>query len=543
MAYSGLKMQQKHCRIESIDMSLLQIGGDFLKKGENMNNSKENALLRMKKISKSFVGVQALSSVDFNLEYGQIHALLGENGAGKSTLIKVLTGVEKNEAGSIFLEGKRISPSSPLDAQKLGISAVYQEVNLCANLTVAENIYIGREPKHYGIIDWRKMALESKALLNQFGLNIDVNKPLNSYSVAIQQMVAICRAVDIKAKILILDEPTSSLDNEETKKLFKLMRTLKSQGIGIIFITHFIDQIYEISDYITVLRNGQLVGSWNIESLSRLQLISKMIGKEYDELDENIYLNIEDNDHEILMEVNELSSSAVHPFSLKVRKGEVLGFAGLLGSGRSEIMRLLFGVDKKENGTIKINNVKIDFSNQLDAIKNGIAYCPENRKTEGIVGDLSIKENLILALQAKRGMMHLISQKEADELCKNYIDLLNIKTPSPDQSIRNLSGGNQQKVLIARWLATSPILLMLDEPTRGIDIGAKAEIQRIIVDLATNGMSVMFVSSEIDEMLRCCNYMIVLRDRKKIGQLSQSEINKNKIMKMIAGESCNEKVQ
>lgn len=493
-------------------------------------------LLSMQGVTKSFPGVKALTNVSFSLAAGEVHALLGENGAGKSTLIKVLTGVERPDAGSMFLDGNAISPRSPLEAQALGISTVYQEVNLCPNLSVAENIYIGREPMKHGRIDWQAMRAKAEELLSLFDLKFDVTKTLDRYSVAVQQMVAIVRAVDISAKVLILDEPTSSLDDVETHKLFEVMDMLRSRGMGIVFVTHFIDQVYEISDRITVLRNGGLVGTWKTAELPRVSLVGKIIGKEYDELDISTpSAESENNEKPVFLDAKELSSSAIEPFDTAVRRGEVMGIAGLLGSGRSEMMRLFFGTDKAESGHMTIEAKTVNFSSQIDAIRSGIALCPEDRKAEGIIGDLSIRENIILALQAKNGMTRALSRRETEAIADEYIKKLQIKTPDREQTIKNLSGGNQQKVILGRWLATNPALLMLDEPTRGIDIGTKAEIQKIVVQLAHNGMAVIFVSSELDEMLRCCSRITIMRDKQKIGELSGAQINKNRIMKMIAG--------
>lgn len=503
--------------------------------------SGENALIQMIHISKSFPGVAALNDVQLELRCGQIHALLGENGAGKSTLIKVLTGVEERNSGSVLMEGEPIAPKNPQDAQKLGISTVYQEVNLCPNLSVAENIYIGREPKKEGHIDWKTINKRARALLFKFSLDIDVTKKLDYYSVAIQQMVAIARAVDISAKVLILDEPTSSLSSTEVKKLFEVMRMLKSQGMGILFVTHFLDQVYEVSDTITVLRNGHYIGTYTTADLPRVQLVGKMLGKEYAELDLTSDKDeITYDGREKLLEMKQASGvGTISDVDLAIYRGEVLGLSGLLGSGRSEIARLIFGADRLERGQIDLNGRKLINKGTLSAIRRGVAFCPENRKTEGIVGDLNIRENIVLALQAKRGMLKVISRVEAEQIADKYIKMLEIKTPSQDQRVKNLSGGNQQKVILARWLATDPQILMLDEPTRGIDIGTKAEIQKNIVDLAAKGMAVVFISSEIDEMLRCCNRMVVLRDKKKVGELTGKEISESSVMSYIAGGAKN----
>ncbi len=501
----------------------------------------ENTLIQMLHISKSFPGVAALDDVQFELKAGEIHALLGENGAGKSTLIKVLTGVEERDSGSVIMEGKPIVAKNTQEAQKLGISTVYQEVNLCPNLSVAENIYIGREPKKGNRIDWQTIYKNANILLSKFNLNIDVTKKLDFYSVAIQQMVAIARAADISAKVLILDEPTSSLSSMEVNKLFEVMRMLKSQGMGIVFVTHFLDQVYEISDTITVLRNGRYIGTYPAAELPKVKLVGKMIGKEYAELDNAADKEETDcGEHEILIEMKQASGAGtIDDVDLVIYKGEVLGLSGLLGSGRSEIVRLIFGVDRLTHGQISLSGKKIMNNGTLSAIRRGIAFCPENRKTEGIIGDLSIRDNIVLALQAKRGMNRKISRSEAEQIADRYIKILEIKTPSQNQLVKNLSGGNQQKVILARWLATDPQILMLDEPTRGIDIGTKAEIQKIITELSEKGMTVVFISSEIDEMLRCCSRMIVLRDKKKVGELSGREISESAVMSYIAGGTKN----
>lgn len=499
--------------------------------------SKENALLQMSHISKRFPAVIALNDVQFELKRGEIHALLGENGAGKSTLIKVLTGVEIRDEGTVLMEGKEIFPHSPLEAQEVGISTVYQEVNLCPNLSVAENVYIGREPRNkIGGIDWKTINRNAAELLARFDLNIDVTKTLDSYSVAVQQMVAIARAVDISAQVLILDEPTSSLTAVEVDKLFEIMRKLRSEGMGIIFVTHFLDQVYEVSDTITVLRNGEYVGTWAAADLPRVELVGKMIGKEYAELNQSAKDKaVHKEGGDVLVSISNATTSGIADVNLEIHKNEVLGFSGLLGSGRSEIARLIFGVDRMEKGEVDVAGRKVQLKDPLSAIRSGFAFCPENRKTEGIVGDLTIRENIMLALQTKRGMFKKISRAEAEKLADEYIKKLAIKTPSQDQLIKNLSGGNQQKVILARWLATNPDLLMLDEPTRGIDIGTKAEIQKIVVQLADEGMAVIFISSEIDEMLRCCERMVVLRDKKRVTELVGDEISEATIMKYIAG--------
>lgn len=495
----------------------------------------------MRHITKTFPGVKALSNVDFTLRAGEIHALMGENGAGKSTLIKVLTGVEEMETGEIYLEGidHPIINRSPQEAQAIGISTVYQEINLCPNLSVAENIYIGREPKKFGRIDWKTMNKKSSELLKNLNIMIDVTKPLSNFSVAIQQMVAIARAVDISSKVLILDEPTSSLDEQEVEKLFLVMRKLKESGIGIIFVTHFLEQVYKISDRITVLRNGCLVGEYETEKLPSVELVELMIGKEIEDLAK---LSKEENDEEnnekkeIVIDAKGLGhTGTIHPFDLKIHKGEVIGLSGLLGSGRSELARAIYGADKPDQGELYFKEKKLQINTPLDALKSGMAYLPENRKEEGIIEDLSVRENIIIALQARRGMFKVISRKEQEEFADKFIDLLQIKTSSRDVPVKQLSGGNQQKVILGRWLLTNPDFLILDEPTRGIDVGTKTEIQKLVLKFSEEGKTILFISSEIDEMLRVCNKIAVLRDRKKVSELKGDQLSQSNIMKAIAG--------
>lgn len=498
---------------------------------------KEHSVLEMRNIHKSFPGVRALQAVDFTLCEGEIHALMGENGAGKSTLIKVLTGVYEKDEGEIYLSGldKPAVIKSPQDAQNLGISTVYQEITLCPNLTVAENMYIGRGKSQ--ITNWKKINGDAERMLNNLGIPAQATQQLSDCSIAIQQMVAIARAVDMDCKVLILDEPTSSLDESEVEKLFGLMRDLKARGVGIIFVTHFLDQVYEVCDKITVLRDGQLVGEYVIEELPRLKLVAKMLGKELDDMEdikgETTGYN---GDDEYVIEAEGLQSDAgIKPFDFHIKKGEVNGFTGLLGSGRSECVRTLFCADKVIAGTIKKNGKPIKITKPLDAMKNGIAYLPEDRKRDGIVGDLSVRDNIILAAQVLRGFFKPFSKAEANKLAEEYIKLLEIKTASADTPIKSLSGGNQQKVILARWLLTHPEYLILDEPTRGIDIGTKVEIQKLVLKLASEGMSLTFISSETDEMLRTCSRLIVMRDRRVVGELSDEDLTQSKVMETIAG--------
>lgn len=499
-----------------------------------------NTIVEMTGINKAFPGVQALSQVDFFLKRGEIHAIMGENGAGKSTLIKVLTGVERADTGTIRLDGEEVIVRSPQHAQQLGISTVYQEINLCPNLTLAENILIGQEPRKLGNIDWPALNTQARELLRQrLDIDIDVTHTLESYPVAIQQLAAIARALEIaSAKILILDEPTSSLDASETATLFQVMRRLKNEGMAIVFITHFIDQVYEIADRITVLRNGKLVGMFETESLPRMELIAKMIGRSLSEFDEMTAIKLrsgQDGEGEILLEAEGLGQSgSVEPFDLELQAGEVVGFAGLLGSGRTEIAQLLYGIERPDHGKLKVGGKPARKFSPLASIGRGVALCPEDRKDAGILEHLTVRENIILALQANNGWFNFLSRQKQSEIADQYIEALSIVTPSAEQEVGNLSGGNQQKVILARALATDPQVLIMDEPTRGIDVGTKAEIQKLVLLLAEEGKACIFISSELEEVLRCSHRIVVLRDRQKVTELSD-EVDEHTIMHAIGG--------
>jgi galactofuranose transport system ATP-binding protein len=491
-------------------------------------------ILKMEGISKSFPGVRALDNVDFALRKGEIHALMGENGAGKSTLIKVVTGVYEKDAGRIDLNGRPIHFKSPQEAQNMGIGTVYQEIPLCPNLTVAENMFIGRG--QYAFVQWKQMNENAAQLLDSLGIPASPTQELTSCSLAVQQMIAIARAVDMDCKILILDEPTSSLDEDEVKKLFELMRELKARGVGIIFITHFIEQVYKISDRITVLRNGELIGEYETSSLPQIELISKMMGKALDDAAKIKKHKPPKSDSSVpVFEAAALSSAAgVRPFNFTIQKGEVNGFAGLIGSGRSESARVIFAADKVTGGEIKMKGKRVKIKTPLHAMKQGIGYLPEDRKGDGIIDELSVRDNIILALQVMKGFFRPFSRKQAEAFADEYIQRLNIKTPTINTPIKSLSGGNQQKVILARWLLTHPEYLILDEPTRGIDVGTKVEIQKLVLKLAEDGMSLTFISSEIDEMLRTCSRLIVMKDREIVGELSGMDVTEHDVMHVIA---------
>ncbi len=503
----------------------------------SINVQTPSPLLETRGLTKTFTATPALSEVDFALYPGEVHALLGENGAGKSTLIKLITGVHKKDAGVIRLEGKDIDPRSPRHAQELGISAVYQEINLVPTLSVAENIYLGRQPMRLGLVNMATANRQARELLKTFHIDIDVTRDLSAYSIAIQQIVAIVRGVDLSAKVLILDEPTSSLDRHEVETLFAVMRSLKERGIGILLITHFLDQVYEISDRITVLRNGRKVGEHLTQDLSKMKLISEMLGKELTaELREQDTQKSENGTvGETFLEVRGFARQGMmEPFDLEVRKGEIVGLAGLLGSGRTEMAQLIFGIVKSEKGEARVKDRKVNLTSPRDAIRYGFGLCPEDRKVEGIISDLSVRENIILALQAKLGWFNYLAPKKQEQIAREMIEALRIVTPDTEKPVKELSGGNQQKVILARWLISNPEFLILDEPTRGIDVGAHAEIINIIKRLAKEGKAMMIISSELAEFVDYSDRVIVLRDRKKLMELEGDQISQNIIMQAIA---------
>ena len=498
----------------------------------------------MKGITIEFPGVKALDGVNLRLFPGEVHALMGENGAGKSTMIKALTGVYKINAGSIEVDGKPQTFTGTGDAQNAGIATVYQEVNLCTNLTIGENVMLGHEVRGPLGINWKKTYEKSKKFLAQMGLeHLDPKAPLSSISIAMQQLVAIARAMVIDAKVLILDEPTSSLDANEVQDLFKIMRKIRDSGVAILFVSHFLDQIYEITDRLTIMRNGKFIKEVMTKDTPRDELIGMMIGKSAAELSQigakKAHKDI--SGERPIVSVKQLGlKGTINPTDLDVYPGQVVGFAGLLGSGRTELGRLLYGADKPDSGTYELKGKKVSISDPYTALCNKIAYSTENRRDEGIIGDLTVRENMLIALQATRGMFKPIPKKEADEIVDKYMKELNVRPNDPNKLIKNLSGGNQQKVLIARWLATHPDLLILDEPTRGIDIGAKAEIQQVVLDLAEQGMGVVFISSEMEEVVRLSDDIEVLKDRHKIAELVNDDtVSQETIVQTIANTNVN----
>jgi galactofuranose transport system ATP-binding protein len=499
-------------------------------------------VVQMTGIEIGFPGVKALDRVDFRLLPGEVHALMGENGAGKSTLIKALTGVYGLDAGTITVRGREEVFSGPGAAQAAGIATVYQEVNLCPNLTVAENILLGREPRRFGRIDTRAVRRRAVELLARLNLDLDPDSVLGDHPLAVQQLVAIARAVDADAAVLILDEPTSSLDAGEVRELFRIIRSLRDAGVAVLFVSHFLEQVYEISDRTTILRNGRLVGEYEIASLPRLEMVSKMVGHELAVL-EDLDRDAGNDDVDradttpFLAAAGVGRTGAIAPADLTVHTGEVIGLAGLLGSGRTELARLLFGADRADSGTVEIEGRPVKLRSPLTAIAERIAFSSEDRKGEGLIGDLTVRDNIVLALQARRGWARRLPRRTADELVDKWIKALDVRPANPDALIRNLSGGNQQKCLLARWLITEPRLLILDEPTRGIDVGAKAQIQKLVVDLAADGMGVVFISAELEEVLRLSDRVAVLRDHHKIAELPRAEASMGQVMELIASGS------
>ncbi|KQO77622.1 sugar ABC transporter ATP-binding protein [Rhizobium sp. Leaf262] len=504
--------------------------------------SEASPLLEARAIGKSFLGIAALDNVDISLNRGEVHALLGENGAGKSTLIKILTGVYNRDRGTIRLEGSEISPANVAEAQNLGIGTVYQEVNLLENLTVAENLFLGRQPRRFGLIDRREMRVRSQKLLARYGLSINVDALLSSYSVAIRQIIAIARAVDLSGKVLVLDEPTASLDNHEVEMLFTVLRQLRAEGLGIVIITHFLNQVYDIADRVTVLRNGKLVGTRTISELPRGELISMMLGRELQSVTHDRQApeaTVVEGEAPIRF-TGYGKRGSVEPFDLDVRPGEVVGIAGLLGSGRSETAFLLFGIDKPDGGQASIDGKAVAITSPEAAIDNGFGFCPEERKTDGIIGDFSVADNIALALQARQGWMRPLSHKQKAALADGFIKSLDIRPADRERPIKFLSGGNQQKAILARWLATDPRLLILDEPTRGIDIGAHAEILKMIERLCSQGMSLIVISSELEELTAVAHRVIVLSDRRHVAELKGEDVTADNIMQAIASAARTE---
>ncbi|WP_328527102.1 sugar ABC transporter ATP-binding protein [Nocardioides sp. NBC_00368] len=501
-------------------------------------------VVEMLDVSITFGAVRALDGVSLRLLPGEVHALMGENGAGKSTLIKALTGVYTIDSGRVEIAGVETQFATPAAAQHAGISTVYQEVNLVPNLTVAENMLLGREPRRLGRIDRREMNRRAATSLLALGIDIDPGSELGSHPIAVQQLVAIARAVDTDARVLILDEPTSSLDADEVARLFEVMRRLRDQGTAIVFVSHFLDQVFEISDRMTILRNGRVVGERLVEGTTQLELVQLMIGRDLqvlDRLDHAVQEAAEEASGEqrlpVLSAVGLGRKGNLEATDLNLYAGEVVGIAGLLGSGRTELARLLFGADTPDTGELTVRgSSRRRLRSPRHAIDRKLAFCSEDRKAEGVFEELSVADNMLLGLQASRGWLRPIPTATRASLVKEFMTALDIRPADPSLPMRSLSGGNQQKVLLARWLITEPDVLLLDEPTRGIDIGAKTQIQQLVADLAEKGMSVVFISAELEEVLRLSHRLVVLKDRRKIAERPNRDIDVNDVLEIITGE-------
>ena len=506
-----------------------------------MNNSEE-MLLQMKGICKRFPGVVALDHVDFFIRRGEVHVLMGENGAGKSTLIKILTGIYRLDEGEIIFDGRPLNPVDALDVQQKGISTIYQEISLIPQLSVAENIFLGREFRQKGLIDWKRTRQEARKLLDDMGMDIDVTRPVESYGTAIQQMIALARATWLKARLVVMDEATSSMDDDEVKVLFSIIHRLKAQGVSILFISHRLNEVFEIADRITVLKDGVRVGEYRSDELTRLELITKMVGHDASEILSQTVAR-EAQDFPGFVEARGIRSGVkLNGVDLTIGRGEVVGLAGLLGSGRTELARILFGADGKDDGEILIDGKPVHFRLPANAIGRGFAFCSEDRKVEGILPNMSVRDNMLIACMGKVNRHGIVSPSRQRALVQKYIDAVRIKTPGMEQNISNLSGGNQQKVLLARWLCMKPDLLILDEPTRGIDVGAKKEIEALIREIADQGISILLISSEFEELVRNCDRLVVIREGRNVGELRGREISEENIMRAIAQERKKEAV-
>ncbi|MDI1243417.1 MAG: sugar ABC transporter ATP-binding protein [bacterium] len=500
-------------------------------------------LLRMEKIKKVFSGVVALDDVHFSLEQGEVHSLVGENGAGKSTLIKVLTGAYHRDGGEMFLEGSPVNFRTPEEAQHAGVVAVYQEVNLLMFRSVAENMFLGREPRRFGLIDWKRMYRDAGEVLRNLGLQIDPKATLGTLNIASRQMIAIARGVSLGAKVLVLDEPTSSLTEHEVVLLYDVIRRLKEQGTGIVYISHRFDELYAVCDKVTVLRDGKFIATRPLAGLERMDLICLMLGKKREDLEKKGSTAFGDH-HESssakpLLEAEHLRRGRhLRDVSITAGRGEILGMAGLLGSGRTEVARAVFGADSIDEGKVSLEGKQLNLRSPHDAIRAGLAFLSEDRKAEGIVPDWSVRENMTLAALPALTRFGVVSRSAQNQIVERFMSRLGIKASSGEQKIRDLSGGNQQKVLLARWLCKNPKFLILDEPTRGIDVGAKSEIQALINELAEDGMGVLMISSELEELVEGSSRIVVMRDGECCAELTGKEISQDSIVKAMAAEEA-----
>jgi simple sugar transport system ATP-binding protein len=505
-----------------------------MRKHPDTARSAPHEVVTLERISKRFGSTQAVKDVSLTFRAGEVHAVLGENGAGKSTLIKIMTGAAVADAGELRLDGRRLHLASPADARAAGIGAVYQEVNLVATLTVAQNLTLGRLPRRFGLVDWRAARRRAAERMKRLGIEIDVERPLGAYSIAIQQLVAIARALEDDTRVLVLDEPTASLDAAETARLLDIVRDLRSRGLAIVFISHFLDQVYAIADRLTVLRNGRRVGVGSPSEIPLPKLVPLMLGRELEAV-ESLRDTTGDGDlgEPILVAEGLGKSRVMAPFDLTLRAGEAVGLSGLLGAGRTESAKLVFGALRASAGAVKVDGEKYSPTPRA-SLSRGVAFCPEDRKAEGIFAELSIRENIVIALQSKRGWLKALSRAEQQRLADEMILALGVATPDAEKPVGQLSGGNQQKTVLARALVADPRVLILDEPTRGIDVGAHAEIVALIRRLTRDGLAILVASSELEELIAVSHRVAVLRDRAFVGELVGADINQAAIMRTIA---------
>ncbi len=490
-------------------------------------------VLEMKNITKTFPGVKALDKVNFSLRKGEVHALLGENGAGKSTLMKVLNGIHKRDQGEIILKGESVEFEGTKEAQNAGLAIIHQELELIPHLNVAENIYLGREDRNSIFIDYKKLYQNTADVLDMLGVEIDPKAKINDLNIGSQQMVEIAKAVSQQAEILVMDEPTSSLTNQEIDILFKLIERLKKQDIAIVYISHRLEEVFEICDRVTVLRDGQFVGEVETSETDEDELIKMMVGRTI----EDRFPKMRFNPGEEILRVDNLSvPKEIESASFSLHKGEILGVAGLMGSGRTELAKAIFGVYKEKTGDIYYRGQKLEINSPADAIDNGIYYLSEDRKEEGLVLGLSVSDNIsISVLTTMLKASTFINSAQEKELAQKYIGDLNIKTPSEKQLVKNLSGGNQQKVVISKLLSTKPEVVIFDEPTRGIDVGAKREIYNLMQDLIDEGVAVILISSELPEVLNLSNRVLVMHEKEIMGELDAADADQEAIMKLATG--------
>ncbi|WP_298985699.1 sugar ABC transporter ATP-binding protein [uncultured Roseibium sp.] len=496
-------------------------------------------LLAMSGIKKHFGGVPALRSASLEIKPGEVHALIGQNGAGKSTLIKILTGLYRRDEGEIEFAEAPSHLTSPREAQETGIATIYQELNLVPLRSVSENVVMGQEPRTLGfLINWPEAHRRTREILSRFGIDIDVTAPLGSYSTAIQQLVAIARAVSMDAKLVIMDEPTSSLDSSEVEILFGVVRELKSSGVSVLYVSHFLDELFQICDRVTIMRDGQTVGCETIEDTSKLDLIAAMLGRNAEEIEAEGLTELAGGKQayeEIVLQVDKVSTGPrLSEFSMTLHRGEIVGLGGLLGAGRTEAARSIFGLDPLTGGNMHLKGAPYAPTEPAEAIKARIGFLTEDRKAEGIIPHMSVRENLTLALLPHLRKSGQIDLEREKSLVEDFISQLGIKTAHMDQQIRELSGGNQQKVLLARWLATKPDILILDEPTRGVDVGAKREIQTIIRNFVDEGHAVILISSEFEELVEGANRIVVMHEGKAVSELTNPGITENALVRALA---------